>query len=178
MRAAGAWKGSGEAATETVWFEVREATGPTEFLGYETETAEGMIQAVIKGGKQAKSLKSGDEGAVIVNQTPFYGESGGQVGDRGVIRGPKGVVFRVLETQKKLSDLLVHLGVVEKGSFKPGDVAELVVDPNDPRPRRPREAEIPRLSQPARGDERWGVPRLSRLPCPGRAPGGAGPPGR
>src|SRR5690606_14524669 len=67
-----AWKGSGEAATETIWFEVREQVGPTEFLGYETETAEGVVKAAIAGGKSAKELKKGDEGALILNQTPFY----------------------------------------------------------------------------------------------------------
>ena len=123
-----AWKGSGEAATETIWFEVREEVGPTEFLGYETETAEGVVRSVIKGGKQAKSLQSGEEGALILNQTPFYAESGGQVGDHGVIKGPKGAVFRVVDTQKKLGDLFVHLGIVESGSFAIGDAAELAVD--------------------------------------------------
>ena len=85
-----AWKGSGEAATEAVWFEVKEKTGATEFLGYDTETAAGEIVALVKDGKEAKSLKAGDEAAIVVNQTPFYGESGGQVGDEGIIRGAKG----------------------------------------------------------------------------------------
>ena len=85
-----AWKGSGEAATEAVWFEVKEKTGATEFLGYDTETAAGEIVALVKDGKEAKSLKAGDEAAIVVNQTPFYGESGGQVGDQGIIRGAKG----------------------------------------------------------------------------------------
>ena len=123
-----AWKGSGEAATETVWFEVREQVGATEFLGYDTEIAEGVVKAVISGGKVAKALKTGDEGALILNQTPFYGESGGQVGDQGVIKGPKGAVFRVTDTQKKLGDLFVHVGVVESGSFATGDAVELNVD--------------------------------------------------
>jgi alanyl-tRNA synthetase len=123
-----AWKGSGEAATETVWFEVREQVGATEFLGYDTEVAEGVIKAVISGGKVAKALKSGDEGALVLNQTPFYGESGGQVGDQGVIKGPKGAVFRVTDTQKKLGDLFVHVGVVESGRFATGDAVELNVD--------------------------------------------------
>ncbi len=123
-----AWKGSGEAATETIWFEVREKVGPTEFLGYETETAEGIVKAVIAGGKTAKELKKGDEGALILNQTPFYGESGGQVGDEGLIKGPKGALFRVTDTQKKLGDLFVHMGVVENSAFAAGDAVELVVD--------------------------------------------------
>jgi alanyl-tRNA synthetase len=123
-----AWKGSGEAATETVWFEVKEKVGATDFLGYETETAEGEVKAIVKNGKEVKSLKAGDEAALVLNQTPFYGESGGQVGDQGIIQGPKGAVFRVTDTQKRLGDLLVHLGRVEKGSFKPGDAAALTVD--------------------------------------------------
>jgi alanyl-tRNA synthetase len=123
-----AWKGSGEAATETVWFELRQRVGASEFLGYDTETAEGEVVALVKGGREAKNLKAGEEGALIFNQTPFYGESGGQVGDRGLIKGPKGALFRVTDTQKKLGDLFVHFGVVEKGAFKAGDAAELEVD--------------------------------------------------
>jgi alanyl-tRNA synthetase len=123
-----AWKGSGEAATETIWFEVREQVGPTEFLGYDTETAEGVVKTVIAGGKVAKELKKGEEGALVLNQTPFYGESGGQVGDQGVIKGPKGAIFRVTDTQKKVGDLFVHVGVVESGAFATGDAVELAVD--------------------------------------------------
>ncbi len=123
-----AWKGSGEAATEEIWFEIKDSTGATEFLGYDTEVAEGEIVALVSGGKPVKTLKAGDEGAIVVNQTPFYGESGGQVGDQGVIRGAKGVLFRVTDTQKKLGDLFVHVGRVEKGSFKTGDAVELEVD--------------------------------------------------
>ncbi|HEU4381486.1 MAG TPA: alanine--tRNA ligase [Hyphomicrobiaceae bacterium] len=123
-----AWKGSGEAATEGVWFEIKDETGASDFLGYETETAEGEIRAVVKGGKAAEGLKSGEDGALVLNQTPFYGESGGQIGDQGVIKGPKGALFRVTDTHKKLGDLIVHAGTVEKGSFKPGDAVELVVD--------------------------------------------------
>jgi alanyl-tRNA synthetase len=123
-----AWKGSGEAATETIWFEIKEKTGATEFLGYDTETAEGVVAAIVFAGKEATSLKAGDEGALILNQTPFYGESGGQVGDRGFVRGPKGALFRVTDTQKKLGDLFVHMGAVEKGAFAVGDAVELEVD--------------------------------------------------
>ena len=123
-----AWKGSGEAATETIWFEIKEKTGATEFLGYDTETAEGVVTAIVSGGREATSLKAGDEGALILNQTPFYGESGGQVGDRGMIRGPKGALFGVSDTQKKFGDLFIHIGKVESGSFKAGDAVELDVD--------------------------------------------------
>ncbi|MDQ8697172.1 alanine--tRNA ligase [Hyphomicrobium sp. LHD-15] len=123
-----AWKGSGEAATEEIWFEIKEETGASEFLGYDTEKAEGEIRALVVGGKPAKTLKAGDEAALILNQTPFYGESGGQVGDQGLIKGAKGALFRVTETQKKLGDLFVHFGKVEKGSFKVGEAVELEVD--------------------------------------------------
>src|SRR5262249_27111553 len=120
-----AWKGSGEAATETLWFEIKDKIGATEFLGYDTETAEGIVAALVSGGKAVGALKAGDEGALVFNQTPFYGESGGQVGDQGVIKGPKGALFRVTDTQKKLGDLFVHFGKVEKGSFKSGDAVAL-----------------------------------------------------
>ena len=123
-----AWKGSGDTATETVWFEVKEKVGATEFLGYDTETAEGEIRAIVTVGKEVKDLETGAHGAIILNQTPFYGESGGQVGDEGLIKGPKGALFRVTDTQKKLGDLFVHVGKVEKGSFKVGDHVELEVD--------------------------------------------------
>jgi alanyl-tRNA synthetase len=123
-----AWKGSGEAATEGIWFEVKEKVGATDFLGYETEIAEGEVKAIVKGGKEVKSLEAGDEAGLVLNQTPFYGESGGQVGDQGSIHGPKGALFRVTDTVKKLGDLLVHFGRVEKGSFKPGDAVALEVN--------------------------------------------------
>jgi alanyl-tRNA synthetase len=122
------WAGSGEAATDGMWFEIKDEVGASDFLGYETETAEGQVRAIVKGDKPAKGLKTGEEGALVLNQTPFYGESGGQVGDQGVIKGPKGALFRVLDTQKKLGDLIVHFGTVEKGSFKSGDAVELAVD--------------------------------------------------
>ncbi|MGI9422593.1 MAG: alanine--tRNA ligase, partial [Hyphomicrobiaceae bacterium] len=123
-----AWKGSGEAATETIWFDVRERVGASEFLGYETELAEGEICALVSGGSEVKTLKQGDEAQLIVNQTPFYGESGGQVGDQGIIKGIEGAEFHVTDTQKKLGDLVVHVGTVGKGAFSLGDAVELVVD--------------------------------------------------
>jgi alanyl-tRNA synthetase len=123
-----AWKGSGDAATEGIWFELRERVGATEFLGYDTESAEGEIRAIVKSGKEAKSAGKGEEMMLVTNQTPFYGESGGQVGDAGVIKGPKGAIFRVTETSKKLGDLFVHVGTVEGGAFKVGDAVELNVD--------------------------------------------------
>ncbi|HEY1942085.1 MAG TPA: alanine--tRNA ligase [Roseiarcus sp.] len=122
-----AWSGSGEAATETVWFSLRERIGATEFLGYETESAEGVAEALVRDGAEAASLAAGETGWLILNQTPFYGESGGQVGDVGAIVGP-GVRARVLDTKKKLGDLFVHEIEVEEGTLKVGDALELKVD--------------------------------------------------
>jgi len=121
------WAGSGEEATETVWFAVRDRVGSTEFLGYETEKAEAVITAIVKDGKIVDGLKEGEQGALIVNQTPFYGESGGQVGDTGVIAGEK-FSFDVTDTQKKANGVFVHIGVAKNGSIKTGDVVELDVD--------------------------------------------------
>ena len=121
------WKGSGDAATEAIWFPLRETLGATEFLGYETETAEGVVSALIKDGKDVTSLATGDSGAIVMNQTPFYAESGGQVGDTGMMHGD-GVVFRVTETQKKAGDLFVHVGTVENGALKIGAALQLDVD--------------------------------------------------
>ncbi|MGN6117724.1 MAG: alanine--tRNA ligase [Nitrobacter sp.] len=126
-KARASWSGSGEAATEAVWFPLREKLGATEFLGYETETAEGAVTALVKDGKEADSLKAGETGAVVLNQTPFYGESGGQVGDIGVLLAD-GVRFRVTDTQKKGGDLFVHLGTVEQGTLKTGMALSLEVD--------------------------------------------------
>ena len=123
-----AWAGSGEAATETVWFELREKVGATEFLGYDTEAAEGVVTALLKGGAPVSELKAGDEGQVIVNQTPFYGESGGQVGDTGAMFTKTGTEFAVEDTQKKLGDMHVHLGRLNRGTLKLGDVVDLHVD--------------------------------------------------
>jgi alanyl-tRNA synthetase len=122
-----AWTGSGEAATETVWFGVREKHGATEFLGYETERAEGVVSALVRDGKEVAALVPGEAGIVVLNQTPFYGESGGQVGDTGVMTAD-GVRFRVTDTQKKAGDVLVHSGVVEEGTLKVGAALVLAVD--------------------------------------------------
>jgi alanyl-tRNA synthetase len=121
------WTGSGEAATETVWFSLHDKIGASEFLGYETESAEGVVAALVRDGKEVASLQAGETGAVVLNQTPFYGESGGQVGDTGVMHG-EGVRFRVTDTQKKAGDLFVHVGVVEQGALKAGLALSLVVD--------------------------------------------------
>jgi len=126
-KARAAWAGSGDTASENVWFPLREKLGATEFLGYETETAEGVVGALVKDGKEVESLKAGESGAIILNQTPFYAESGGQVGDTGLMTG-EGVRFRVTDTQKKAGDLFVHLGTVEQGTLNPGTAMQLDVD--------------------------------------------------
>jgi len=126
-KARAAWAGSGDTASENVWFPLREKLGATEFLGYETETAEGVVAALVKDGKDVESLKTGESGAIVLNQTPFYAESGGQVGDTGVMTG-EGVRFRVTDTQKKAGDLFVHLGTVEQGTLKSGTALLLEVD--------------------------------------------------
>ncbi|MGT2434702.1 alanine--tRNA ligase [Bradyrhizobium betae] len=122
------WKGSGEAASEAIWFPLREKLGATEFLGYETESAEGVVSALVKDGQEVAHLKAGDTGALLLNQTPFYAESGGQVGDTGVLTGEGGIKFRVTDTQKKLGDLFVHVGIVESGELKLGTALQLEVD--------------------------------------------------
>src|ERR1700709_681950 len=126
-KARASWSGSGDTASENVWFPLREKLGATEFLGYETETAEGVVSALVKDGKDVESLKTGESGAIVLNQTPFYAESGGQVGDTGVLTA-EGGRFRVTETQKKAGDLFVHLGTVEQGTLKPGMALLLEVD--------------------------------------------------
>ena len=123
-----AWTGSGEAKTETIWFDVRDKQGATEFLGYDTERAEGVIKSIIQDGKELTALAQGQSGQIVLNQTPFYAESGGQVGDEGMIRTADGARFRVTSTTKRLGDLFIHAGVLEHGVLKAGDAVELEVD--------------------------------------------------
>src|SRR5882672_10302170 len=122
------WIGSGEAATEAVWLGLREEVGATEFLGYETETAEGVVLAIMRGNERVTEAALGDEFAVIVNQTPFYGESGGQAGDTGVIFSASGTELAVRDTIKEAGDVHVHLASVTRGGLKVGDTVELRVD--------------------------------------------------
>ncbi len=117
-RARAAWAGTGEAATEALWFDLKEQLGASEFLGYDTETAEAEIAALVVDAQVVQSAPVGAEVAVVLNQTPFYAESGGQVGDAGVITA-EGLRIAVRDTQKKLG-LFVHLGVVEEGTARPG----------------------------------------------------------
>ena len=126
-KARAAWAGSGDTATENVWFPLREKLGASEFLGYDTEIAEGVITALVKDGKEIDSAKAGDSVAIVMNQTPFYAESGGQVGDTGILSGD-GVRVRITDTQKRAGDLYVHLGTVEQGTLKLDLPLQLEVD--------------------------------------------------
>ena len=127
-RARAAWAGSGDAATERVWFDLRERLGATEFLGYSTESAEGEVLALVVDGAAVQQADAGQPVAVILNQTPFYAESGGQVGDAGWITGLDGLRVRIDGTQKKLGDLFVHLGAVEAGMLTVGTPVAAEVD--------------------------------------------------
>jgi alanyl-tRNA synthetase len=126
-KARASWAGSGDAAQETVWLTLREKIGATEFLGYETESAEGVVAALVKDGKEVSELKKGESGAVVMNQTPFYGESGGQIGDTGKMRR-EGLQLTVSGTQKKAGDVVAHFVTVERGTVKVGDPLLLEVD--------------------------------------------------
>jgi len=123
-----AWAGSGEAATDALWFEVRERVGATEFLGYETLAAEARVEAIVVDGAAVESAADGTEALIVVNQTPFYGESGGQVGDAGVMLGAGGVEVAVRDTRKHLGDVHAHVGAIGGGNVRVGDVLELRVD--------------------------------------------------
>jgi alanyl-tRNA synthetase len=126
-KARASWAGSGEAATETIWFPLREKLGATEFLGYDTEVAEGVVTALVRDGQEIAELKAGESGQVVLNQTPFYAESGGQVGDTGVMTAD-GVRARVTDTQKRAGDVFAHMVTVEQGALKVGSALALAVD--------------------------------------------------
>jgi alanyl-tRNA synthetase len=126
-KARASWAGSGEAAAETIWFPLREKVGATEFLGYDTESAEGVVTALVRDGKELTELKAGESGQIVLNQTPFYGESGGQVGDTGVMTADD-VRVRVTDTQKRAGDVFAHSVTVEQGVLKAGTALALEVD--------------------------------------------------
>ena len=121
------WKGSGDSAIDDIWFGIKDKLGSTEFLGYETNQAEGVVISLLKDNKEVEVLNSGEEGIVIVNQTPFYGESGGQIGDKGEIISGE-FKFEVSDVQKKLGDLFVHYGEVKNGSVKLNQNVEMKID--------------------------------------------------
>ena len=122
-----AWSGSGDAATDAIWFGVRDKVGATDFLGYDTESAEGQIKAIVVDGKSVESVGAGAQVYLVLNQSPFYGESGGQMGDCGVIKTDD-VTIIISDTQKRVDDVHVHIGVVESGTVNVGDEARLEVD--------------------------------------------------
>ena len=126
-RARASWVGSGDTALETIWFEARDKFGSSEFLGYSTRQADGEVQAVVSGNAFVKEASAGDEVAVLLNQTPFYGESGGQVGDTGTLTG-KDLQIAITGTQKKAGDLIVHYGTIIKGTLRPGTAVTATVD--------------------------------------------------
>jgi len=121
------WSGSGDAATDAVWFDIRDDIGATDFLGYKTETAKGQVTAIVKDGARVETATAGDEVMVVTNQTPFYGESGGQMGDIGMLSAD-GLKLEITDTQKKLGDVHVHVGKVDEGTLNVGDEVTLDVD--------------------------------------------------
>jgi alanyl-tRNA synthetase len=126
-RARAAWAGSGDAGTQAVWFDLKEKVGITEFLGYQATRAEGVITAIVVDGQSVASIAMGQKGYIIANQTPFYAESGGQVGDTGII-GLGDSIAKVFDTKKPLEDFFIHEVGMEKGSLKVGDAVSLFVD--------------------------------------------------
>ena len=121
------WKGSGDSTIDNIWFGIKDKLSATEFLGYETNQAEGVILSLLKNNKEVNELKVGDQGMLIVNQTPFYAESGGQIGDKGEISSSE-FIFEVSDVQKKLGDLFVHYGEVKSGSIKINQSVEMKID--------------------------------------------------
>ncbi len=125
-KARAAWSGSGEAADASIWFDIADAQGATDFLGYDTEQAEGQVLAIVKDGAKADSAGQGDTVQVVTNQTPFYAESGGQVGDTGTLRVGD-TVAKVTDT-RKVADVFIHFATIEAGTLNTGDGVEMVVD--------------------------------------------------
>ena len=123
-----AWKGSGQAADSEVWFDIAERVGATEFTGYTATTGEAQVVALVRDGKEVASASAGEDVTVIVNQTPFYGESGGQSGDAGTITGADGLKLVVADTAKPLGRLHAHVSTVDAGTIKVGDVVKLDID--------------------------------------------------
>jgi alanyl-tRNA synthetase len=124
-----AWKGSGQTADSEVWFDIAERTGATEFTGYNASTGEAQVVALVVGGREAIEAQAGETVTVITNQTPFYGESGGQQGDGGTIVGAAGLAITVTDTQKPLGKLHAHIGTIDSGTIHVGDVVRLAIDP-------------------------------------------------
>lgn len=126
-RARAAWVGSGDNATETIWFELKDKFGSSEFLGYKNNRADAEIQAIIIDGQLVNQAEKGKEISILLNQTPFYGESGGQAGDQGIIFN-KSSIIEIKDTQKKLGELILHHGIVKKGQIKINDTVTAEID--------------------------------------------------
>ncbi|MEG8039273.1 alanine--tRNA ligase [Sphingomonas sp. LR60] len=123
-----AWKGSGAKASDDLWFDLVEEVGATEFTGYSSDVGEGVVLALVKDGARVEHAATGETVDVIVNQTPFYGESGGQVGDAGIISSDNGLHADVAETSKQLGKLFVHHATIAAGTMKVGDTVKLAID--------------------------------------------------
>ncbi|QJB70569.1 alanine--tRNA ligase [Parasphingorhabdus halotolerans] len=123
-----AWKGSGDQASETIWFDIAEREGSTEFTGYTSEEGEGVVVALVKDGAEIKSVSAGDEVTILTNQTPFYGESGGQMGDSGKLSGADGLIATISDTGKPLGRLHTHNAKIISGSITVRDSVHLTVD--------------------------------------------------
>ena len=123
-----AWKGSGAKASDDLWFDIAEASGTTEFLGYTADTGEGEVVALIRDGARVETAAAGEAVDIVVNQTPFYGESGGQVGDAGTITGDDGLSATVTDTSKQLGRVFVHHATIDSGGIAVGDAVKLSID--------------------------------------------------
>ena len=123
-----AWKGSGEAASGEVWFDIAEREGGTEFTGYTSTNGEGQVVAIVKSGAEVESAGAGDEVVILTNQTPFYGESGGQTGDVGSFSTPEGLAADITDTSKPLGRLHAHHAQITSGTIAVGDTVHMVVD--------------------------------------------------
>lgn len=121
------WKGSGDQTIDKIWFNLKDKIEPTEFLGYEQNKSEGIVLSLIRKGKEVDEINEGDEAELVTNQTPFYGESGGQIGDIGIISNNNSN-FQVIDTQKKLRSIFVHKGKLIKGKIKIKDSVNLSID--------------------------------------------------
>src|SRR5690606_27560802 len=127
-QARASWSGSGDAAPDAVWFDIRQDTGPTRFLGYDGCAAQGVLRAIVKDGARVQSAHEGEDVALVFDATPFYAESGGQVGDSGEILFTSGATVQIGDTVKRAGDLHVHLGRVLAGGIAAGEAARLHAD--------------------------------------------------
>ncbi|TPW36663.1 alanine--tRNA ligase [Oecophyllibacter saccharovorans] len=127
QRARAAWSGSGDTAVEAHWFDARDRHGATEFVGYVSEETEAEVQAIFRGSDELAEAPAGSEVTIVLNQTPFYGESGGQIGDRGQLTAP-GLKVEITDTQKQAGDLIVHHGHVTEGTLRPGLTVRAEID--------------------------------------------------